>query len=303
MDSPSAAEVASGAAAALGSAVLRPERLEGGYSNDNWRVTTANGARYAVKFGPLSSESKWRSTRRAHAVAAEVGVPVAPIVHHGVHVGRLMRIYRWIDGTALNPRDVVGRRAARAFSELGAAVAALHSVDQGAFSSRLDGSSPSFAHWSDYISYRLGQVDERCRATHAVDQHVLDAAADVIQALARTVSAAARPTLCHRDLYADNILVDGDGRLVAILDFDLAEVWDSAGEWFKLDRWLFPSFPESRAAFTDAYRAGRPPPPQWDDRTRLVDLIETLNVIPNAMTNHWRDLENEARQRLAALLG
>lgn len=46
------------------------------------------------------------------------------------------------------------------------------------------------------------------------------------------------------------------------------------------------------------------PRPQWTERNRLVDLIECLNAIPNAMTAGWDGpFEEGARQRLRAQLG
>lgn len=286
----------------LPSPVVHVEGLSGGHANDNWIVTTADGGRYVVKFGPVSSESKWRSAGLAHSLAGEAGVPVAPLVHFGVHADRLMRVYGWIDGSTPTPEDLKGRRAVRLFSDLGVATATLHGIDQDVFSSRVDGSSPSFARWSDYLEHRLEQVRDRCRSVRAVDEKDLDRAVALIQDLARAVSSVARPTLCHRDLYAGNVLVDRQGRLAAILDYDAAEVWDTAGEWFKLNWLLFPSFPDSASIFADAYWAGRPVPPQWDSRLRLVDLLETLNTIPNAMAQRWSEFEAEARRRLQSLL-
>jgi Ser/Thr protein kinase RdoA (MazF antagonist) len=284
--------------------VIRAETLSGGHGrNDNWTVATADGGRYVVKFAPASSESKSRSAHLAHLLAGEAGVPVAPVVHFGVHADRLMRVYGWIDGRTPTPESLVGHRAARLFSDLGAATALLHGINHDAFSSRLDGSSPAFGGWSDYVEYRLEHVRDRCRSVGAVDETELARAVAIIQDLAQAVSPVARPTLCHRDLYAGNVLVDREGRLAAVLDFDLAEIWDTAGEWFKLDWLFFPSYPGSASVFAEAYWAGRSVAPDWDSRVKLVGLLETLNTIPNAMAQHDSDFEAKARRRLHSLLG
>lgn len=124
-----------------------------------------------------------------------------------------------------------------------------------------------------------------------------------VNRLAATVGEHTRPTLCHRDLHAGNLLVDPAGRLVAILDFDTAEAWDCAGEFDKLDRLLIPAFSGARRWFDAAHRDGRRPfPPLWDERVRLVALVEALNTLPNAITAGWNsDYADDARRRMRAL--
>lgn len=289
------AEVTTLASDVLGTRIVEAEHLPVGFANDSWRVTTSTEERFTVKFGPLRSEAKWRSAQRAHDLAAQAGVPVAPLVHTGTvgagtgnggaASGRLIRVFRWIEGRTPTAESLRQAGLERLFTDLGSAVATLHRVTMDAFSSRLDGSAPPFERWSDYLEQRLVAVRARCRATAAFDDVELDRACAAITALAREVSDVARPTLCHRDLHADNLLVDATGRLVAVLDFDTAEIWDLAGERHKLERLLFPAFPEGRRWFDAAYMNARPEPQAWDERRRVVDLIESLNAVPNALVH------------------
>ncbi len=297
----SALEVSSAVLRVLDVAVSGCEHLAG-YANDNWKVTTPDGERYVAKFGPISHEAKWRSAHAAHTVALQAGLPVAPPVHFGVHNGGLMRVFEWIDGITPTPRTIHGDGGRRLFSDLGFAVGALQAIGVDAFSSRFDGSAPSFAAWADYIAYRLAAVRARCETTEALDDKTLRRATELIEDLAQTVTDAACPTLVHRDLYAENLLVDRDGHLVGILDFDTSEVWDAAGEWFKLNWLLFPSFPDAETTFAEAYWASCPPAENWAERIRLEDLIETLNVIPNAIVQEWHTMEIDARRRLSSIL-
>ena len=127
----------------------------------------------------------------------------------------------------------------------------------------------------------------------------------VAERLAEAVDDVARPMLCHRDLHADNLLVDPrDGRLVAVLDFDMAEAWDRAADFDKLDRLLLSAFPaDAREAFDAAYYRDEPRPPRWEERVRLVVLIEALNTLPNAIAAGWKAAyADEARRRLRASL-
>jgi len=273
------------------------------YANETWRVVTDAGARYVIKIGPLGLEAKWRSAHRALALAESVGVPVAPLVRSAPHAGLLVRVFEWIEGQPPDPGALGDDGVRRLFTDLGAALRALHAIDLDAFSSRLDGSAPSFPRWPDYLEYRLAAIAARCRATHALDEDELNRVCSAVNRLASAVGDHAQPTLCHRDLYAENLLVDLAGRLVAILDFDTAEAWDCAGEFDKLDRLLIPAFPGARRWFDDAYREGRPCPPLWDERVRLVALVEALNTLPNAITAGWSsDYADDARRRMRALV-
>jgi aminoglycoside phosphotransferase (APT) family kinase protein len=287
----------------LGTPIVTTERVPTGFGNENYRVTDARGRRVVVKIGPLSSAAKWSSSRVAHRLAASAGVPVPELVHFTEQDDRVVRVYDWVDGRSPNDVSADPDRVARFAADLGRAVATLHTIDVAAFGSRLDGSAPSFARWTDYLEHRLGQITARCREHDALEEVTLDRARVAIARLATDVGDAPRPTLCHRDLHADNLLVDDDGRLVAILDWDMAEAWDPAAEWFKLGWMLFPEVPGTATAFEAAYHSTHPEPPAWRERKRLVDLLETLNTIPNAMARAWsRSFEVRARTHLDELL-
>src|SRR6478672_2083759 len=93
------------------------------------------------------------------------------------------------------------------------------------FSSRLDGSAPTFDRWDDYLAHRMVGVVERCRSCHAFADDDLAALVAEIEATANAVAAHATPALCHRDLYLGNLLSTDptDDHLAAVLDFDGAE--------------------------------------------------------------------------------
>ena len=106
------------------------------------------------------------------------------------------------------------------------------------------------------------------------------------------------PALCHRDLHLGNVLATPDGHLAAVLDFDGAEAWDPAIDVVKL-RWLV--FPDHEGA-ADAFARGYGPfPPRWDERVRLVELLELTNTVANAVADGDEAFERSARARLAAV--
>jgi aminoglycoside phosphotransferase (APT) family kinase protein len=282
---------------------IQVEQVPIGFGNDNWRVTDTADRSYVLKVGPNASAAKWDSARNSYELAASVGVPLPALVYFAQHDDYVVRMFEWIDGGS--PIDIAHDPmcVSTLFTTLGTAIASLHSIELDAFSSRLDGSAPSFRRWADYVDYRLHQIRDRCSDQEVLDAPTVERACAAISDLADEVSGAARPTLCHRDLYADNLVVDEHGTLLAILDWDMAEAWDPAAEWFKLDWLLFPDFPGAEATFNAAYHAVHAEPVLWARRKRLVDLMETLNTIANARAQSWNaHFDVRARLRLQALL-
>ena len=168
------------------------------------------------------------------------------------------------------------------------------------FTSRLGGDE--FARWSDFLEHRWPAM--LGRAEHAdIDPVLVSRAHEVSTALAAEVDGVVGPALCHRDLYLDNVLVDADGALVALLDFDVAEVWDPLVEQLKLEWFVFEPNPAAREPFFDGYLAGDPPPPMFDERVRLASIVELLNHAANWHVQGERDIAAEALSRLRVQLG
>ena len=296
-------DITAAAAELLETPVLEAVRLPAGHANETWRVTAATGALFVVKIGPLGYALKWRSAHQALDLAAAAGLPVARLVRSAAQGDRLVRAFAWVEGRAPEPAELGPEGVRRLFTDLGAALRALHGIECDGFTSRLDGSAPSFARWPDYLSVRIEAIAARCRATGALAESELERVLAAVEKLMAQVGDEGRPTLCHRDLYVDNLLVDPSGRLAAILDFDTAEVWDHAGEFDKLDRLLIPAFPDARRWFDEAYWAGRSRPPHWEERVRLVTLIEALNTLPNAIISGWdKAFANEAHARIRSII-
>jgi aminoglycoside phosphotransferase (APT) family kinase protein len=290
------------AAGILGTSSVTATHLPIGFGSENWRIAGPAGD-YVLKIGPLDTAAKWASAHSAHALATSVGVPVAPLVHFSVRDTGVVRMYEWVAGTS--PAAIAGDPAARArfLTELGAAVAALHSIDIDGFSSRLDGSAPVFASWDAYVEYRVEQIRERSRGSPALDAPTVEAACAAISELAHAVADVATPTLCHRDLHADNLVAGADGALVAIIDWDQSEAWDAAGDTFKLDFMLFSQLDGGVEIFRRAYERRMPRPPLWAERVRLVDLLETLNTLANTTGESVdADWDAQLQARLHTLL-
>lgn len=288
----------------LGSGRVEVERHPVGFGGENWKLRDGDGRRYVLKIGDVANQAKWRSSHVAYDLAADAGLPVPELVHEGELDDALVRVFTWIEGQSAATIAADDRaRGARLLRSVGGAVRRLHAIGRDRFSSRLDGSAPSFAAWQDYVEHRLPQIRGRCESTGAVDAAVLDRACAAAAALAAEVSDHAEPVLCHRDLHPDNLIVDGDGALVGIIDWDAAEAWDRAGDFFKLEFELLRAHPGSEGVLVDAYLGDDEVPARWSERRRLVHILEALNILPNAVSRGWEtDFADRARTHLLRLL-
>ncbi|MBX3314055.1 MAG: aminoglycoside phosphotransferase family protein [Actinobacteria bacterium] len=265
----------------LGLEVRSVRRIVTGFGSANWRVGTEDGD-VVLKVGPASSAAKWSSADHARQLAGGVGIPVPELLHAEVRDVGAVRVFRWVEGHVLSDVDDPGRLE-RVASELASAAAALHDVRRPVFTSRLDGSGPSFDAWAGYVRHRVGQIRDRAGAVDALDDAVLERVAEVAFRLADAVTSVVAATVCHRDLHPDNVVVRPDGGLAAILDWDMAEAWDPAGEWYRLDTMLLPHLGDAADTFRATYDRAHPDRPQWDERCRLVRVVEAANSVANAV--------------------
>jgi aminoglycoside phosphotransferase (APT) family kinase protein len=274
------------------------EPIPRGWGNESWRVDSALGPLIAKIGREWSDVAKWRASARALDLARRAGVPAPELLAFvdSVEVlqGRVFRVFRYIEGTTAR---VDGPPAL--FRQLGAAMRHLHSIELPCFTSRLG--DEGFSRWSEFLEDRWPAMIGR--AEHAgIESTLVAQSHEVATALADEVEGVVRPALTHRDLYLDNVLVDQEGALVALLDFDVAEVWDPLVEQLKLEWFLFEPNPAARAPFFDGYLGVDPLPPMFDERVRLVSIVELLNHAANWHVQGQHEIAAEALERLRVLL-
>jgi aminoglycoside phosphotransferase (APT) family kinase protein len=285
--------------------VAAPERIARGFGNENWLVQ-CDSRDVVAKVAPSSIDTlKLRAASRAQELAAAGGVPTARLLcfveQCELLEDRTVRIVEFAQG--LHPDDVVCDDATneRFLSSLGAAVATLHGIALDSFSSRLDGSAPQFDTWQAYVAYRLPQIARRVVDTRVFSAAEMAQLARRVEDLSRAVSPAVHPVLTHRDLYLDNLLVDPDGTLCSVLDWDCAEAWDPAVDFVKLRWQVFPDRPNTEA-FWLAYEAVHGALPQLRARMQVVDVLELVNTVANAHREGWDDYEETSRQNLDSVI-
>lgn len=200
--------------AALGSPVVAARSQPGGFSPGTAdRVLTADGTRAFVKaVGPEPNpDTPGLHRREIEVLRTLVDVPAVP---------QLLDAYD--DGTwvALVVEDVDGRHPVLPWTaeELAATLAALHDL------ARVE--AP--ATWPALESELVGEMASWGRVRQAppddLDPWLLDRLDDLHELATRTLPRIAGSAVAHTDLRADNILVEGDGR-VRLVDWP----WASRG--------------------------------------------------------------------------
>jgi homoserine kinase type II len=211
--------------------------------------------------------------KREQDVAAEValvdrlrahGMPTPEIVRAPdgraivTAAGKPTTLFPWLDGREASP----DAKDPSTVALVGAALGRLHRAGWGMTAAELPRNS-----------YSLDALERRLES-FADDMRV----ADVVPALRYELARARRrrPSvsgLIHQDLFPDNVLVDGDGALVAVLDFEQAThgllVYDVA---VALNAWCWTGSRIHKPAVDSvlvAYEAVRPL--DASERARLVD--------------------------------
>lgn len=166
----------------------------------------------------------------AIARAAECGVPVSQVLEVGVEpIGAPYMVQRRVEGMSAvdHPRRV------ETLHELGRLARLVFETLTAGFGNTFDWSDNQLSrndNWSDYLT-REFRGEERLEL---LERHGMLTAAGVRvlrAALARMASWRPTPALNHGDLRLKNVVVDGDGRIRALLDWDLctshvAPHWD-----------------------------------------------------------------------------
>ncbi len=283
-----------------------PERRRGGFDNESWVVPVAGIGRVILRIArPLADPTKVRAAWEAHGLATEAGVPTGRRLHFSVACealgDRACRIVEFVEGNE-SPGGLEDVSTIPIFFEaLGAAMARAHCVRLGAFSSRVDGSSPRFGRWSEYVASRVPAIVRRSVVSGAFSEREITELLSPLPALCVRVDPVVTPTLCHRDLHLGNLIAGQDGALRAIVDWDAAEAWDAMVDFVKLRWQVLDRYPGAEEALWAGYAAGGDPP-MLAERLHIVDLLELANGVANSRLEGWSHYEDQNRRWLAAAL-
>ena len=199
-----------------------PFRLkkEGGGLNNEVVTAQHSAGDFIVRIRPNDSEvdifqkEKWATVK-----ARESGVPAPEVLIVGAEA--IPNAYMIARNSAGEPASKHGDRLS-IVRELGHYAAIINSIPTEGFGSTFDWAGenrPRYRNWKDFLDKEL-KLDEKLEVLEAT--RMLDAAGrqKVRTMLEAAQSAASRQRLNHGDLRMKNLLVEKDGRISAILDWE-----------------------------------------------------------------------------------
>jgi homoserine kinase type II len=198
--------------------------------NANYRVETPTGTRFLRCYQPSRTRERIEREHAVTAWAGERGIPVAPPLADGTrHTvfsigGRLWAVFPWVDGRSLL-RGAMTPREARL---LGAMNGRLHRVLAGWPAGDLHRNSE--LSWDTERSIAdLSRVDDLIRYYPAQTEEQLQVQGWIRDQLAMLEGGSARPAAdfqgipvqpCHGDPHERNLVVDGAGEPLAVVDWE-----------------------------------------------------------------------------------
>ncbi|MFM2182875.1 MAG: hypothetical protein RJB61_1169 [Actinomycetota bacterium] len=210
-------------------APFRFETIAGGHSNLTFRVAGGDGAQYVLRRPPLG-----RLLPRAHDMAREHRI-IAGLRHSAVPVPEALGlcddpavndapfyVMRFVDGHVIRDRAAAEailspERRRHAAESLVDTLAAIHAVD-------LDAAGlADLGRHDGYIARQLARWYAQWNDQHTAD---LPAVHRVHDALAARIPRQGPATVVHGDYRLDNTILDDDGTVVAVLDWEICTLGD-----------------------------------------------------------------------------
>lgn len=290
-------DVAALARQSLDAEVAAAHPLDGGGFAAVWRVDLADGRRTVVKVGPAAGVPLLRYERDlipaeaaylAMAADAGLNLPLPRLLRNGND---------WLFATFLpgTPLSVVDSTAAR--TELGAAVARLHTLEGTAFG--YSGDRPHGDTWRRAFTAMIDNLlDDAADWAVAVPA---EAIRDAVRRCDKVLDQVERPALLHFDLWDGNVLADA-GHLTGLVD---GERWLHGDPLMDLvSPALYRRIEDLDHPFTRGYYGG---PHTFDESERIrlslyrlhLYLLMTVEMPSRGMTTQQYAVR---RGRLAGLL-
>jgi aminoglycoside phosphotransferase (APT) family kinase protein len=226
------------------------ELIAAGGSNLTYRVTDAAGTQVALRRPPVAARiatahdmaREWKIMRALAQSAVPVPAMLAKCDDDAVN-GAPFYVMSFADGLILRNAQQAARLDAaqkeRATNSLIAVQAALHTLDVDAV-----GLGDLAKQRSGYALRQLARWRTQAEASTArAIPHMAHVHARLARAIPREV---ARPALAHGDYRFDNVVMDAQQRVVAVLDWELCTLGDPIADFcWSLMYWAAPGEPNT----------------------------------------------------------
>ena len=237
----SEAELAAGIGAALAAAgepgqELSLTRIPGGASRETWLIDDGT-RRYVLRRDPPGARSRISQAEEARLIelAGRAGARVPEVLStepEGGRFGSAGILMQYVGGESVAPRvlrrDEYAAARARLASQLGEALARIHSVAPADAGLPAGGGDPAL----EQVDLWEAQLDEIGEPLPVVELG--------LRWLRANAPEPAEPALVHGDFRLGNFIVDEDG-LAAVIDWELAHIGDPAEDvgWLCVRSWRF----------------------------------------------------------------
>jgi aminoglycoside phosphotransferase (APT) family kinase protein len=203
--------------------------IAGGHSNLTFKVTDAAGGSWVLRRPPLGQVlATAHDMGREHTIISALGptdVPVPPtfgLCTDDAVIGAPFYVMGYVDGyvvrdgeTARTALTADGRR--KAGEDIADVLAAIHSVDPDAVG------LGQLGRKEGYIERQLKRWHTQWEKSKTRELPAVD---EVHAALSARIPEQGPAAIVHGDYRLDNCLVDGDGRILAVLDWELCTLGD-----------------------------------------------------------------------------
>lgn len=271
---------------------LHYEIMAGGRSNLTYKLTDAAGATYVLRRPPLgqvlATAHDMGREHRIIAALASTAVPVPTALAHCVDpevIGAPFYVMGFVEGHVLWSEAVVtaslSREARAAAAEsLVDVLAAIHDVDLDAVGLGDLGRRDRYLERQLRRWYRQFQ-DSKTRELPLVDE--------VHDALSAMVPDQGPATIVHGDYKLENCIIDGGGRVAAVLDWELCTLGDPLADLGVLSvYWPGPGEPSAGLSTSPVLADGFPPRAALLERYAEVSGRDLRDVDFYIAFGHWK---------------
>jgi aminoglycoside phosphotransferase (APT) family kinase protein len=283
----------------LGFRLAQVEQFKGGQSNPTYRLTAADGTKYALRRKPPG-----KLLPSAHAVEREfkvisalhkVGFPVARphvLCEDDSVIGTAFYVMDCVEGRVLWDQALPGvTKAERAaiWDELNSVISRLHSIDYRAVG------LADFGKPGSYIERQVGRWTKQYQASETQKIEAMD---NLIAWLPKNIPPETGTTVVHGDYRLDNtIFHPSEPKILAVLDWELSTLGDPLADFaYHCMSWHIPPGQFRGIAGLDLEQLGIP----GEDQYLQMYLKRTGR--PGIERSHWDFYMAYNLFRIAAIL-
>jgi aminoglycoside phosphotransferase (APT) family kinase protein len=217
----------------LGFRITAIEQFKGGQSNPTYRLTAADGRKYALRRKPPGKllpsahavDREYRVIAALHPAGFPVAKPLALCEDEAV-IGTAFYVMDCVDGRVLWDQSLPGmskRERFEIWDELNRVIALLHTLDYKALGLE------TFGKPGNYIERQVGRWSKQYQASETEPIEAMD---NLIAWLPKNIPPETGTTVVHGDYRLDNaIFHPSEPRILAVLDWELSTLGDPLADF------------------------------------------------------------------------